>query len=248
MDRAPAAAAAIAGVMLGAAPVIELAGTARGDTDNAADGLRFLDESAYRYGLAGFALVVCGTALIVAALGFAQAVARRGDLGLGLLTVTTLAVIAGASYLFAGIIRHTSHGTIGYIAETDRGWAESAYLGTHMIGTQALLPMANHLVAAWLVGIAVLLHRAGRRRLALVGVLPALLLVLFVVDALVPVAEDSAISGTLWIGYILTMLVAQPLSLVVLGLAAWRAGARWLDGTPSPRAVSGPGASTPPTG
>jgi hypothetical protein len=234
MDKAPGAAAVIAGAMLGAAPLIELVGTARGDTDNATDGLRFLDDSAYRYGLAGFALVVGGLALIVAALGFAQAVGRRTELGLGLLTVTTLAVVAGASYLFAGIIRHTSHGTIGYIEGMDRGWAESAYLSTHMIGTQALLPMASHLLAAWLVGVAVLLFRVGRRRLAVIGVLPALLLALFVVDALVPLAEESAAGGVLWACYVLTMLVAQPLTLVVVGLVAVGA-------------VSDPLASTPPT-
>ena len=218
MDKAPGAAAVIAGAMLGAAPLIELVGTARGDTDNATDGLRFLDDSAYRYGLAGFA----------------QAVGRRTELGLGLLTVTTLAVVAGASYLFAGIIRHTSHGTIGYIEGMDRGWAESAYLSTHMIGTQALLPMASHLLAAWLVGVAVLLFRVGRRRLAVLGVLPALLLALFVVDALVPLAEESAAGGVLWACYVLTMLVAQPLTLVVVGLGAVGA-------------VSDPLASTPPT-
>lgn len=248
MDRAPGAAAVIAGVTLGTAPLIELAGTTRGDTDSAADGLRFLDESAHRYGLAGFALVVCGVALITAALGFAQALARRGELALGVLTVTALAVIGGASHLLAGIIRHTSHGTIGYIEEMDRGWAESAYLGTHMIGTQALLPMGNHLLAAWLVGTAVVLLRAGHRRIALVGVLPTLLLVLFVLDALVPFSDEGALSGIVWVGYILTMLVGQPIALVALGLAAIRTGTGPLVGAPGPTTVSGPAGSTPRSG
>jgi hypothetical protein len=233
MDRAPAIASVIAGVALGVAPAVELLGTNRGDTDNADEGLAFLHDEAYRYGLTGFVLVVAGVALIVAVLGFAQHQQRRGGagtgaagLGLGLLTVSTLAVIGGAGYLFAGILRHTSHGTIGYIEEMDREWAEAAYLGTHMVGTQGLLPMAAHLLAAWLVGVALVWWRAGSRGLALVGVLPAMLLVLFVLDALVPFADDAALSGVVWFGYILTMLVAQPLALVVVGLASMRSANR----------------------
>lgn len=222
MDRAPAIASVVAGFALGVAPAIEIVGTNRGDPDSADDGLAFLHDEAYRYGLTGFVLVVGGIALIVAVLGYAQHEQRRGEFGLGLLTVSTLAVIAGAGYLLAGILRHTSHGTIGYIEEMDRGWAQAAYLGTHMIGTQGLLPMAAHLLAAWLVGVAVMSWRHGSRRLALVGVLPALLLVLFVIDALVPVADDSGLSGVLWAGYLLTMLVAQPLALAIVGLAAMR--------------------------
>ncbi len=72
----------------------------------------FLHDEAYRYGLTGFVLVVGGIALIVAVLGYAQHQQRRGEFGLGLLTVSTLAVIGGAGYLLAGILRHTSHGTI----------------------------------------------------------------------------------------------------------------------------------------
>ena len=247
MDRAPGAAAIIAGAMLGTAPLIELVGTTRGDTDSAADGLRFLDESAHRYGLAGFVLVVGGLALIVAALGFAQALARRGELALGVLTVSVLAMVAGASFLFAGIIRHTSHGTIDYIEGMDHGWAESAYLATHMIGTQALLPLGHHLLAAWLVGIALVLLRAGHRRIALVGILPALLLALFTLDAVVPFADDGSASGIVWVAYILTMLVAQPLALVALGLAVLRTGTGPLVGAPTAAALSGPNDSTPPT-
>jgi len=226
MDRAPAVATAVAGVALGAAPLVELLGTNRGDTDNATDGLRFLEEESYRFGLTGLVLVVAAVALIVAALGFAQARQRSGQLTLGVLTVTTLAIIGGASYMLAGIIRHTSHGTIGYIDGMDRGWAEAAYMGTHMIGTQALLPMGAHLLAAWLVGVALVAYRSGSRRLALIGVLPGLLLLLGLVDALFPGSDDSSASGVVWISYIFAMLVGQPLSLVLLGLASLAPGVR----------------------
>lgn len=226
MERAPALAAVISGVALAVVPVVELVGTNRGDSDHADDGLRFLEESGYRFGLAGFVLVIAGLALVVAALGFAQGRQRRASLSLGTLTVTTLAVIGGTCYMLSGIIRHTSHGTIGYIAETDRAWAEAAYLGTHMIATQALLPMASHLLAAWLVGVAVVGYRSGVRRLAVVGVLPLLLLALFALDALVPGLDDSAASGVIWVGYILAMLIGLPASLVVLGLVAFAPSVR----------------------
>lgn len=237
MERAPALAAAITGVALAIGPAVELVGTNRGDTDHADDGVRFLEESGYRFGIAGFVLVIAGVALIVAALGFAQAMQRQGSLGLGTLTVTTLAVIGGTCYMVSGIVRHTSHGTISYIAETDREWAEAAYLGTHMIATQTLLPLAAHLVAAWLVGVAVVGYRSGARRLAVIGVLPLLLLLLLLLDVFVPVADDGAASGVIWLAYILTMLVGLPVSLVVLGLAARAPSVRArLGGAPSSQA------------
>ena len=104
-----------------------------------------------------------------------------------------------------------------YSSVVDRVWD---------VTMEGLLPMAAHLLAVWLVGVAVVSWGAGSRGLALIGVLPALLLALFVLDALLPSADDSSVSGVIWVGYILTMLIAQPLALLILGLAALRPGHR----------------------
>jgi hypothetical protein len=237
MERGAAVAAVVAGLALGCAPFAELAGTNRGDTDSARDGLAFLRESGPRYGLAGFLMVVGGIALVVAVVGLARMLRSTGELSLGAEVVTVLGLIGGGCYVFAGLLRHTSHGTIGYIEGMDRDWAEAAYLAVHMIGTQGLLPMAAHLLAAWLVLIAVVAIRRGVRWLSVIGILPAFLLVLYVVDALVPAADDSAVSGAVWFVYVFAMLLAQPLALVAVGLVALRPAVR--DRLAAPVAIQG---------
>lgn len=226
MERGAALAAVTAGLALGLAPVAELVGSDRGDTDFADESLEFLQDEGHRYGLAGFLLVVAGVALVVVVVGFARTLRTNGDPGLAAEVVTVLGLMSGFGYVFAGVLRHTSHGTIDYIEGTDHDWAESAYYATHMVGTQGLLPLSSHLLAAWLVLVAVIAFRRGLRGLVAVGVLPAFLLALFVLDAIVPIADEGVLSGVVWVVYIIVQLLAQPLALIGFGLVALRSAVK----------------------
>lgn len=221
----------LAGATLAVALLPELA-TGFRDTDNAAESLAWLRGNIPAANLSSSLLLVAGALLIVGSFGLRRRL-REGGGGFALESASVFGIVAGTLYAVAGAIRGNGE-SILYIDTLDAGWAESAYLATHVIGTQSLLPLAELGTSGWLVAIAIGGARRGLPGLLAVGVLPALTLVLLLVGKLIPGFLTLDVAGVGWALHIANLLVAVPLGIVALGITTLVPGAwaRW--GSPTP--------------
>lgn len=215
--RAPGIALVCTAVALMAVAALELAvGSARGDGDNPADSLDYLASYGQLYALSGLALVAGGAAMIVAALGVRR-FARTAGVSLALESITAVAVLAAGFFAVAGVMRMQAVGTVPHIQGLDQQWGESAYLVVQIAGTQGLLSAGLIGLAAWLVGFVLFAWRRRVRWPSLVGVIPALILLLLLTDLAMPSLIELVGEG-LFLAYIAGIVIGLPLSCLVFGV------------------------------
>ncbi|GAA3740164.1 hypothetical protein GCM10022239_14760 [Leifsonia bigeumensis] len=216
--RAPGIALVCAAVALVAVAALELAvGSARGDGDNPAESLDYLASYGQLYALSGLALVAGGMAVIVAALGVRR-FARTAGVSLALESITVVAVLAAGFFAVAGVMRMQAVGTVPHIQGLDQQWGESAYLVVQIAGTQGLLSAGLIGLAAWLVGFVLFAWRRRVRWPGVVGVIPALLLLLLLTDLAIPFVVEIVGDG-LFLAYIASIVIGLPLCCFILGVA-----------------------------
>lgn len=205
----------LAGLLLFAAVPLELLGD-RPETDDAAASLAWLERNAALAGVTAGLQLASGALLIVAVMGVTLQL-RRGHVGLAVASATVFGVVAGALYATVGAIRSNT-GAIQYIGGFDPDWAESAYLATHIIGLQSLLPLATLAASGWLVIVSVAAARRGLPGLLAIGVLPAVGVVIALLAKFAPAATENDQSGIGWIVHIANILVGVPIGIVTLGV------------------------------
>lgn len=213
--RAAGVAAVLAGFLLFAAVPLELLAD-RPDTDNAAASLAWLERNAALTSLTAGLQLSGGALLIVAVTGLAL-VMSRGHIGLPLASATVFGCFAGALFSTVGAIRSNT-GAIQYIGGFDPDWAESAYLATHIIGLQSLLPVATIAASVWLIVVSVAAARRGLPGLLAIGVLPAVGVVVAGLAKFAPVVTIGDEVGLGWLLHIANILVGVPLGIVTLGI------------------------------
>ncbi|SBS73009.1 hypothetical protein [uncultured Microbacterium sp.] len=213
--RAAGVAAVLAGFLLFAAVPLELLAD-RPDTDNAAASLVWLERNAALTNLTAGLQLSGGALLIVAVTGLAL-VMRRGHIGLPLASATVFGCFAGALFAAVGGIRSNT-GAIQYIGGFDPDWAESAYLATHIIGLQSLLPVATIAASGWLIVVSVAGARRGLPWLLAIGMLPTVGLVMAGLAKFAPVVTIGDEVGVGWLLHIANILVGVPLGIVAVGI------------------------------
>lgn len=220
----------LAGLLLFASVPLELL-AGRPETDDAAASLAWLERNAALASLTAALLLSSGALLIVSVIGVFVEL-RRGRVGLALGSATVFGCFAGALYATVGAIRSNT-GAIQYIGSFDPDWAESAYLATHIIGLQSILPLATIAASGWLIAISVAAARRGLPGLLAIGALPAVGVVIAVLAKFAPVVTEGDQTGIGWILHIGNILVGVPLGIVALGIVLLipRAAAR-LASTP----------------
>ena len=209
----------VAGIAFAAAIAFEFSvGEARGDGDNPADSLLFLQNFGQQYVYSGLALVVAGVAIVVAVLGVLRLI---GTPSLAFSTASALGVLAGGFLAVGGIMRMQANGTVPHIQDLNESWGESAYLVVQIAGTQGVISTGLMAVAAWLVALAVVLYRRGVRALALLAVLPAGMLAVLLLDLLAPTlaTDDGTLSSIIYVVYILCALGGIPIASIGFGIA-----------------------------
>ena len=219
--RAAGVAAVLAGVMLFAALPLELL-AGRPDTDNAAASVEWLAANAALASVTAGLQLVGGALLIVAVTGVTLAL--RDHVGLALGSATVFGIFAGALYATVGAMRSNT-GAIQYIGGFEQDWAESAYLATHIIGLQSLLPLAVLAASGWLVIISIAAARRGLRGLLAVGVLPAIGILGGLLAKFAPVLTTVDQIGLGWFLQVSNIRVGVPLGIVALGVVLLAPGA-----------------------
>ncbi len=207
------------GIALAAVVALELApGDARGDGDNPADSLRYLEQFGQLFVYSGLALVVAGVALVVAVLGVLRIL---GTPSLAYSAASAFGVLSGGFLAVSGVMRMQANGTVPYIQSLDQSWGEAAYLAVQMAGTQGLLSAGMMALAAWLVALAILLIRRGSRAVALLALLPAGMLAVLVIDLVVPnlATDNDTVSSVVYVIYILCAIIGIPVACIGFGIA-----------------------------
>jgi hypothetical protein len=213
--RAAGVAAILAGSLLFAALPLELLAE-RPETDNAAASLAWLERHAALANFTAGLQLTGGALLIVAVMGLAL-VMSRGHTGLPLVSGTVSGCSAGVLLATVGGIRSNT-AAIQYIGSFDPEWAESAYLTTHIIGLQSLLPVATIAASAWLIVVSVAAARRGLPGLLAIGVLPAVGVVLTLTAKFAPIVTIGDEMGFAWMLHIANILVGVPLGIVTIGI------------------------------
>lgn len=212
-----------AGVLLLGGGLFEAGSRGGTDGDNPAESLIYLQEHGRMYFLSGMCLVLAAVLLLAAATG----IPWRSPF------TTALGTVAAAMFLLIGALRMSTPGPVGYIADLDQAWGESAYLAVQMTGTQAALTSGIVAVGLWA---AVTSISAWSRR-----ALPRLICVLGTVGLLYPLGS-IIVNLTGWeagSGVWLTMVGA-----VFLGLPVWCVAAGIVLVTKRPERTSAPVQST----
>lgn len=149
------------------------------DTDNPAQGLKFVAAHPEAWTLAGLTLMVAALALAATVLG------RHRDLEQRLPDDADRPSIAPKFFTFVGLlsaalllgmaILRLVGGPLLYVRSLDQGWGEAAYLVTQFVGVQLLALGGVLLLPLWIVGMAWLGARRGviPRALAWLAILPA---------------------------------------------------------------------------
>ncbi|KJL45060.1 hypothetical protein RS82_00409 [Microbacterium trichothecenolyticum] len=197
-----------------ALPLELLAG--RPDADNVAASLAWLERNAALASVTAGLQLSGGALLIVAVTGFALVLRRQVGPALG--SATVFGVFAGALFAAVGAIRGNT-GAIQYIGSFEQDWAESAYLATHLIGVQSLLPLAEIAASGWLIIISIAAARRGLPGLLAVGVLPAVGVLAALLAKFAPVLTAGDQIGLGWFLHIGNILVGVPLGIVAVGIA-----------------------------
>lgn len=197
------------------------AGDARGDGDNAADGLRFLEENGVAFSLSGLALVVGGVALVVSVLAMRGLLSGRRR-SLAAEAASTFGVLGGGFLAATGVMRMQSVGTVPYIGSLDEGWGESAYLVVQIAGTQGLLTTGILALSAWLISTAIGWWRRGLRGPTLFAVFPIVIVLILLADLALPFLTFP---DDLFVVYIVSITLGLPLCCLALVLSG-RAGAK----------------------
>ncbi len=148
------------------------------DTDNPAQGLRFVAAHPEGWTLAGITLAVAALALAATVLGRHRDLVRRPlnpdrpSIAPGFATFVGL---LSASLLLAMAILRLVVGPLLYVRSLDQGWGEAAYLVTQFVGVQLLALGGVLLLPLWIVSVAWLGVRRGLvpRPLAWLAILPA---------------------------------------------------------------------------
>lgn len=230
-----AVAAAIALVLAAAGLVLAstaefAAGDLRGDGDNAADGIAYLQAVPQSYANSGAGLLLGGAALVVGVVGYALLLRRSGP-SLPLAAGTAIGALAGGLLVLAGSIRLQSTGTVPYIASLDPEWGESAYLAVHLAGTQGALSAGAYLLAGWMLTVAIIALRRRVRWLLVAAVAPAVLFTVLLSDVVVQGMElpDFAYPVT-----IICLLVGLPLGCLLLASALFVPASRARLAAPVP--------------
>lgn len=206
----------VAAIALVVASAAEFApGEIRGNGDDPAESIAFLRAASEFYGYSGGALIAGGAALIAGVIGVARIV-RGGGLSYAYLVACCFGVLAGGFLAVAGVLRLNATGTVLHISDLDASWGESAYLVVQMAGTQGLIATGMIGLSGWLVGTAILAARRRLGGLAVVGVLPAAILLLLTVDVVAPFA---VFPDAVFLVYIAAITIGLPGGLLVLGVA-----------------------------
>lgn len=205
----------LAGFMLFAAVPLELFAD-RPDADDAAASLAWLESNAGLTNITAGLQLSGGALLIVAVTGLALVMSRR-HIGLPIASATVFGCFAGALFSTVGGIRSNT-GSIQYIGGFDPDWAESAYLATHIIGLQSLLPLATIAASGWLIVVSVTAARRGLPALLAIGVLPAVGVVVGGLAKFAPVVSIGDGLGAGWVLQIANILVGVPLGIVAIGI------------------------------
>jgi hypothetical protein len=206
----------LTGVVLGSALPVELS-TGRGDTDDAAASLVWLENHPGIADLTAGLLLIGGTLLIVVALGLRRRLGE-GRAGWAIDAATAFGVVAGTCYATAGALRSVG-GSILYIGTFGREGAEAAYLAAHIVGNQALLPLAEIGGSGWLVAVGVAAFRRRLPGLVAVAVLPAVALTVLAAARLLPGLLAGDALGVGWLIHIANLVVGVPVGIVALGVA-----------------------------
>jgi hypothetical protein len=205
----------VAAVALVIASVAEFApGELRGDGDNPADSVAYLNAAFEFYGYSGGSLIAGGATLIAAVVGVALLV-RAGGLSHAYLVACCFGVLAGGFFAVAGVLRLNATGTVLHISGLDESWGESAYLAVQMAGTQGLLATGMLALSGWLVATAVLTARRRLGGLLVIGLLPAAIILLLAFDILAPRAE---LPDVVFLTYIAAITIGLPGGLLALGV------------------------------
>lgn len=204
----------IAAVALPLASAYEFApGEIRGDGDNPADSIEYLRVASRFYGYSGGAFIIGGGALATGVMGTAMVV-RRGKLSLSYASASAFGVIASAFLVLAGTMRLQATGTVLHIAELDKSWGESAYLTVQLAGTQGALSAAVIALASWLLATAILAWRRRARWLAIIGILPLALLLLYISDL---IGVTPELSDAAFLVYVSAIVIGLPAGCALAG-------------------------------
>jgi len=205
----------VAAVALVIASAAEFApGELRGDGDNPADSVAYLRAAFEFYGYSGGGLIAGGATLIAGVVGVALLV-RAGGLSHAYLVACCFGVLAGGFLAVAGVLRLNATGTVVHISGLDESWGESAYLAVQMAGTQGLLATGMLALSGWLVATAMVAFRRNLAGLAVIGLLPAAIILLLVFDVLAPRTE---LPDVVFLIYIAAITVGLPGGLLALGV------------------------------
>lgn len=210
---------ALSGIATVLASVIEFApgNLARGDGDNPADSLAYLNEHGTSYSYSGLALVIGGALLVVAVVGIYRITAHMASLAYSATSV--FGVLAGGFLVVAGVMRMQAVGTVPHIQSLNESWGEAAYLAVQMAGTQGLLSAGVMALAAWLVSLTVLFAMCRLWAPVAFGVFPLIVLLVLATDLIFPTLAESSSSEILFLAYIAALAFGMPLCSAACGIA-----------------------------
>ena len=189
------------------------------DGDNPVSSLEFLRQHSNFYFLSGLAFVLAAIALTVAALSTTEALLLPAS---SLLTKTTLAfgLFTAAFFFGHGVLRMNSPGTLLYMESLNREWGVSAYLAVQMAGTQGLASAGVFGLSIWAIGLSLAARRshAFPLMLSVFSILPALPWLMGLLG------RWGAVPDSLWLVYIISIILGIPLWCAVLGvfLLRWK--------------------------
>lgn len=191
------------------------------DTDNPAVSLAYLRDHPDNYVQLGLVLFAMSIALSIAVFSTWDVLKGRSS-SLGLRLVSTVGLMAAASFFLFGTLRYGVRPLL-YIDSLDPSWGETAYLVQQIAGIHGVAAAAILTMCGWAVGVAVLGYRSRAlpRWLALLAVIPAFRLLTFVGPILPP---ELALDG-LWIALMIS-IPGSMIWVILLGVVLLRHGLR----------------------
>ena len=188
------------------------------DTDSPGVTLKFLATHADVWVNASLVLLLLAGSLLVATFAVSDVLAQRSS-RLTVRSISAAGAFAAACFFMFGVLRGSAHPLL-YIESLDRAWGESAFLVIQMVGIHGFAQAAILAFCLWAVGVssAGLRSRALPRAVCLLGVIPAIRVILLVLG---PTGVVENLPDALWV----VAMIAIPgtfLWSLILGLVLLR--------------------------